>query len=283
MQSGYQLAKNRKRAMNIDSINSRVNLGQGYLEHQIFKQLDGYLEFYDSLSFSIMGWHSQGTLGITNLDTYAFSSIEGTIDSIKCVLENGRINDGFALLRKFYDSTLINIYVNLYLETNFTIDNLVVAQIQNWIDGKKEIPRIGVISKYISNSVKLEPINKLLQKDDRYKKIRDRCNDNTHYNFYRNFLLNDNQVYNPKRIKYLDVFSRDIEDIFIQHFAYVFYLNGHYMMSSDYVDSLDLGMSPDEGSQYWVAPFIKSVFYEIVNIRRPDIAQEILRNTNMEL
>jgi hypothetical protein len=272
-----------ERAMNISSINLDNNLGKEYLEHPLFEQLEKYLDFYDSMSFSIMGFLSQGTQGIINHDTYAYSSIMGTIDSIKCVLEKGRINDAYALLRKYFDSTLINIYVNLYLEANFNIDNLVVAQIQEWIDGKKEIPRYRVISKYIKDSNRLEPINKLLNSDDRYVKIRDRCNDNTHYNFYRNFLLNDNKIYNPNRIKYLNVFSKDIENIFIQHFAYIFYLNDHYMMSSDYVDSLDLGLTPEDGSQYWVAPFIKEIFYEIVNVKRPDIAREIADKSSMEL
>ncbi|HAT4339443.1 TPA: hypothetical protein I9094_001708 [Clostridium perfringens] len=27
-------------------------------------------------------------------------------------------------------------------------------------------------------------------------------------------------------------------------------------MSTDYVDSLEIGLNPQEGSQYWVAPFI---------------------------
>lgn len=123
----------------------------------------------------------------------------------------------------------------------------------------------------------------MLRKDDKYKKIRDRCNDNTHYNFYHNVLLNDNEIHNPNRIKYLDAVSFDMRALFIQHFAYIFYLNDHYFMSSNYVDCFDVGMPPEEGSQYWVAPFIQEIFSEIIEKYRPDIAKEIKDKTVMKL
>jgi hypothetical protein len=138
------------------------------------------------------------------------------------------------------------------------------------------------MSHYILSSSKLKEITNLLQKNN-YKKVRDRCNDHTHYNFYYNLLLNDNELYFPKRITALNTFSEDLEDIFIQHFAYIFYLNDHYMMSSEYVDSLDLGLMPEEESKYYVAPFIQDIFDKIIKNKRPDIANEIKKNTSMQL
>lgn len=258
-------------------------LGQEYLEHKVFKELKTYSDFYDSLSFSTMNWMSQGTKAILNLDTYTFSSIKGTINSINEILKKGRINDAYALIRKYYDSTLINIYSNLYLQDHFSIDNFIVEKIDNWRKGTDTIPEFRVISRYIKESLKLQPINELLKKDDRYKKIRDRCNNNTHYNFYHNVMLNDNEIFNPNRIKYLDAISFDMCALFIQHFAYIFYLNDHFFMSGDYVDSLELGITPEEDSQYWVAPFIQEIFDKIVRIKRPDIADEIKKNTDMNL
>jgi hypothetical protein len=81
----------------------------------------------------------------------------------------------------------------------------------------------------------------------------------------------------------LDTFSNDLEDVFIQHFAYIFYLNDHYMMSSDYLDSLDSGLKPEEGSQYFVAPFVQNIFDKVIKLKRPDIANEIKNKTGMQL
>ena len=55
------------------------------------------------------------------------------------------------------------------------------------------------------------------------------------------------------------------------------------MMSSDYVDSLDCGLTPEEGSQYWVAPFIQEIFDKVLIPSRPDIAETIKGKTAMKL
>ena len=269
--------------MNFEGINIEDRLGKEYLEHPVFDELDYYSDFYDSLSFSIMSFISMGTTAIVNINTYAYSSIKGTIESIKDILKKGRINDAYALLRKYYDSTIINIYTDLYLQDNHSVKNFIVSKIDNWVKGTETIPEYRVISQYIKDSPKLSKINNLLQRDDRYKKIRNRCNDHTHYNFYTNYLLNDNKIYNPNRVKYLNVFAKDIQAIFIQHLAYTFFLNDYYMASSDYMDSMEMGIQPEEDSQYWVASFVQEVFDKIIKIKRYDLADAIKRHTMMQL
>lgn len=129
----------------------------------------------------------------------------------------------------------------------------------------------------------LHPLNILLYNDNRYKKVRDRCNDHTHYNFFQNVLLNDKEIYLSNRIQVLDAFASDIRDVFILHPAYVFFLNDHYMTSSDYLDALECGMTPEYDSQYWVAPFVQEVFDDIIAKERPDIAATIRQQTCMHL
>ncbi len=67
------------------------------------------------------------------------------------------------------------------------------------------------------------------------------------------------------------------------HFSYLFYLNDHYMASSDYVDSLDCGLMPEEGSQYFVAPFVQKIFDSVIKKNRMDLAEEIKSKTSMKL
>ena len=59
-----------------------------YSDHKIFNELKACADFYGSLSFSIMSFVSQGTTAIT-FDTYIFTSIQGTIESISLLLKNG--------------------------------------------------------------------------------------------------------------------------------------------------------------------------------------------------
>jgi hypothetical protein len=92
-----------------------------YKDHRVFSELERYGEFYDRLSMSVMSFVTTGTNAFLNIDTYAYSSVQGTLESIKATLSNGRINDAFALLRKYHDSAVINVYTNLYLKDEFSL------------------------------------------------------------------------------------------------------------------------------------------------------------------
>lgn len=254
-----------------------------YTEHRVFSELEQYADFYCRLSMSVMSFVTMGTNAVLNIDTYAYSSIQGTIESIKATLSIGRINDAFALLRKYHDSAVINVYANVYLKDHFSIENFVVETINNWLKGKATLPEYRIMSQYLRKSENLQPITQLLFSDDRYKKIRERCNDHTHYNFYQHVMLNDSRIHNPHRVKWLDRLSTDLRDLFILHFAYVFCLHDHYMMSSDYIDSLDCQILPEEGSQYWVAPFVQEMFDQVFRPHRPDLYEAIKEATAMQL
>jgi len=254
-----------------------------YQQHLVFERLKKMASFYEHLSDSAFRFISSGTTTPFNLDTYVFTSISGTLESMHDILVKGRINDAFALLRKYYDSAMINTYCQLYLEDNCSLENYIVGKIDNWLKGTEQLPEFRVMSKYIRSSGKLKPINDLLYKDELYKKLRNRCNDHTHYNFYHNVLYNDNKIHLPARIKMLDIFSLDVLDVFILHFAYIFTLNDPYMSSTDYADALDCDMEPEPDSQYWVANYIQETFEKMIRPRHPDVAAAILSNTGMQL
>ncbi len=258
------------------------NLEKEYIDHIFFEQIKEFIDFYDLLSTSVMSFTNEGISSILNFDTHIFMSISGTLDSINQVLKNGRINDAYALLRKYYDSTIINIYTNLYLKNHFSLENLIVEHIEKWLTGKEKIPTYRIMSKYIEDSEKLRQVTDLFRKDSSFKEIRERCNDNMHYNYYHNLILNNNQMHLNNRVAILSRFQKDLITIFIQHFSYLFYLNEYYMRSSDYEDFSDMGMTPPDNSQYWVAPYVQNIFDKYIKVFRPDIAT-ILKNTEMEL
>jgi hypothetical protein len=257
-----------------------------YKNHIVFGVIDNSISFYKTLSFSIMGFATTGTRSVIDIDTYVYSSMEGTLESIKMVLEKGRVGDAFSLLRKFHDSVTLNIYTNLYLADNRNVtDKYIVEEVTAWLSNKKKLPHntYGKMSEYIENSPKLREMFELLYIEESYRETRTRCNDHTHYNFFDNVLINDNKVYAPKRISLLSNFKQDLENIFVLHLACIFTLSDHYMMSSDYVDCLDVGITPEPDSQYWVASYIQEVFSDIIQSKRPDVAALIKKNTAMHL
>ena len=255
-----------------------------YLEHEVFNQLTKYAEFYENLAMSVFPFIAQGTKSLLNLDTYQFSSIQGTLESIRIVLLNKRINDAYSLLRKYYDSIIINIYTSLYLNDHFSIENFIVKKIEDWRAGSEKLPRFTEMRKYIQESDKLSNINDLFFINNSiYHRLRDRLNNHVHYNYYRYVLLNNSDLYIPERTKILNAFSSDLYNLFVMHFSYLFYLNEHYMMASDYVDSLDMGLIPEENSQYFVAPFVQEIFDSEIKLRSPNLAKAIKKQTEMML
>jgi hypothetical protein len=257
--------------------------GKEYQSHPVFSDLDQYVAFYESLAHSVFQFATMGTTAICNVDSYVFSSMQGTLTSMRTILRDGKINDAYALLRKYYDCAIITIYSNLYLEEHFSIENFVVQQIDNWLKGRDQLPEYRVMSDYIRKSPKVSEITERLFADHRYKQLRNRCNDHTHYNFYHNVLLNDPDIHLPSREEALNDFACDLRDVLILHLAYLFSAKQHYMASSDYLDSLECGLTPEPESQYWVAPFVQDVFDEVVAKHRPDIAARIKEHTSMQL
>ena len=256
---------------------------EAYQSHSVFADLDRYAGFYRQLAMSVYLWIPSGTSAFMNIDTYTYSSMQGTLDSIRTVLLSGRINDAYALLRKYYDSAVINIYVISYLQDELSKGTFIVGRIQDWLTGKDKMPEYKAMVAYIRKSEKLKPITDLLMADALYRCVRDRCNDHTHYKFYRHIMLNNNEVEIRNRIELLDQFKNDVRDLFVLHLAYVFFLHDHYMMSSDYRDALDCGAQPVEGSQYWVAPFVQIIFDEVVTVQRPEITAVIKNCSAMQL
>ncbi|WP_342329044.1 hypothetical protein [Pedobacter sp. FW305-3-2-15-E-R2A2] len=259
-----------------------------YQEHPLFNDLATYSKFYDHLADLNMHWVTQGVKNILNIDTYVFNSIQGTLESIFDILKKGRINDAYTLLRKYYDSAIINLYSKLYLDDHFGFDNYIVEKINNWIEGKETIPGFEKMSKYIINSKKVAEITELIYNGGDFKKsslesIRQRCNEHTHYLYYHTLLLNNSEVYIEERIDLLNKFRADLREIFILHIGYLFFFSDNYMMSSDYIDSLDMGEKPERDSEYWVAPFVQDIFDGVLKKFRPDIVEAIKGNTQMQL
>lgn len=132
-------------------------------EHKIFTELTKYVEFYDSMESSI--W-SHITAGVDrfNINSDFLSSMKGTITSIKLSLEHGNINDAFSLLRKYQDISVMHIYSILYLENNFSIDNITVKKINDWVKEEKQSPNYNKMIKYIANSEKTKKLLMLLER-----------------------------------------------------------------------------------------------------------------------
>ena len=167
-----------------------------YLSHSVFAALERYAGFYEQLSTSIMGFLTPGTGHFININTYLYQSIGGTLNSVAMILGDGRINDAYALVRKYFDSVTLSLYVDVYLNDHRDEKAIAVAQINDWLRRTKALPKYDVMKDYVAAAKRLKPvIGMLLRPDTRYKGIRDRSNGHMHYNDFQSMLLNDRDVH----------------------------------------------------------------------------------------
>ena len=262
-----------------------TQLTEEYLNHPVFAVIEDFISFYESLGYQTMHWVTPGTSVITNLDTYTFDSIASSLDSIKWLLNRGRLSDSFALLRRIQDLMLTNIYVSKYLKVEYKPINekTILEHIQGWLNGNSKMPRIKIMDSYIKKDKCILELYEILNNQGHYKELRQRGNDNMHFNSYSRVLMNIDTLMVKGRVDELNVFQKDLIAIFIQNYCYLFLNNEYYMMASDYRDCLDMGDTPTEEMKYWVAPFIQEIFTKYVAQHRLDAANYLKDNIDMQL
>lgn len=269
-------------------------LGIDYYNHKLFHLLDKVYDFYTTLSDRASDF-SDGSLitGRFAFNGNIYSSIGGTIESIKILSYCGRLNDVFALLRKLEDAILIDIYKNILLKNDD--ENLVASDIpikeilddsniRTWTQATFLLMKNGDLNK-IKNKIKEvdNQLGNLLNIDN--IPFRQVCNDNVHYNSWSNFILNVYELHKVDRqgIKALDIIYEIICKIFAIHFSYTYIQHPEYYSTIDYISCLEEGCEPIEGSQYWVMSIVQDVFDMYIKCEYQEVADYLVSKDLMKL
>lgn len=239
-----------------------LQLSKAYREHSLFKELDEMMHFYECVSDRAFYFIPSGTKGFPNYETYYFMSIQGTLESIKVLLQKGRINDSLVLVRKMFDDILTEIYFAVILKEKYDITkSLYVEDVQKWLESSFRIPSLKKILKTIETSSYTKDLYPFFGWRTYLEHNRQFLDDSVHANKYSRVLYNCNTVYlKDKREKLLSSISVILNQLMMIQVAFIFHLNPAYLMASDYIDYLDCGGTPPEGSENWIAPFAQDAF-----------------------
>lgn len=274
--------------------------GDEYDNHKIFSYLKDIMAFYDTLSFNnyrpVEYTSILSKSKVLYAGTYIFSSLAGTIESIYVLLHNGRCNDAMALVRKYCDSIILDIYKTILEKQlrekvleNMSIESIKNNDVTNWIDAEgrlfdeKSMKTVyGKISEYYPELTRLF---KLKNSNALFHKLKEFCNDNMHNNYLYTMMANDAEMIKFRedlRLPMINSASKTIRFFFSIHFAFIYCGDALYMMSSDYIDYLDCGSQPPKGSERWVAPSVIKAF-DIVKKTVPDVADYLIGLDIMDL
>lgn len=258
-----------------------MNITESYKKHRIFNEIDFMMESYEFISTSSSSFFQDGVSATANIDSIIYSSLKNTLESIKTLLEIGKINDGFGLVRKYFEGVIIDVYKTVYIREKYDFFKTPYADmIEKWYKGEKSLPPYKNMISYLNRAKSLDNIRQYfdISENGYYNGIKDKCNDNLHYNKFVYMLLNNSDYYFKGRESYLSLILSCIANIFELHIACIFLLHPEYLTSTDYIDSLECGETPIEGSQNWVSPFGENLFNKLWK-NKPEIAKCIKDNT----
>lgn len=245
-------------------MNNQVK-NETYQNHQVFELIEHMRDYYEGLSETSFNFIPHGTPGFCNYSTYVYMSIRSTLDSIKTLLKEGHIADAFVLIRKLLDTVLSTIYLDVVREDKFDwIDNFIVKDVDEWLKAQHWIPRTEKILKILKESKSTKDLYPYFAWDTTRKRDRDFLDNHVHASSYRSILLNCEDIYLENREKQLTNAYNLLHRIMVLHLAFIFYMNGAYMMASDNMDYRDMNMSPPEGSESWLAPYAQKAFDEFL-------------------
>jgi len=245
--------------------------------------LDEISELYDSLSFSCIGFIPTGTNAIMHYSSFIFSSLKGTSKSISVILKDGHINDAIVLVRKMFDDVMTDVYLDVSRKEKYDIfTNPIVNDVQDWIKLKLRIPRLKKILSLLEKSPHTSDLYPLFGWETYLKNNRDYLDHSAHGNSLFSMLLNCSEMYLGNREKQLDNIYIVLKQILQIHLSFIFHLNPEFLMSSDYINWLDCGHKPPEGSENWIAPYAQEAFNKFIKPNHK-LAQFIKDNCYLEI
>lgn len=215
------------------------------------------------------------------------TSCELTAGSIISCCESGCMADAFSLLRKYRDDMFFYLYVAVYDTCNkLEHDSQIVAQmeknIDRWINNNLNDLHIGDILKAIGQSSQVKDAVQKYKLKSYFNTIGNRLNDYVHSNGALFYNRNVNAYQGDSLQKQMQVLLKDMRFITIAFLFLLTLCSPLSIMSTDYVDYLDCGLTPPEGSQYCVAPFVAEFFKINIDLIDESCMKYLKDNTHME-
>jgi len=213
------------------------------------------------------------------------SSVELTAGNIIECCECACIADANTLLRKYRDDLFFYLYIVVYdsnKKQDTPIDTTNMEEnISRWIQNGLDSFYIQDVLRAIGASPELmEPAsNYNLQKS--FNSIGKRLNNFVHRNGYVYYNRSIGSYEENEFCNYLKVLQDDLKYMTVTFLFLLILCSPLSIMSTDYIDYLECGETPPDGSQYWVAPFVGRFLSENSNLIDDNCYKYLLEITNM--
>lgn len=215
------------------------------------------------------------------------TAFELTAGSIISCCESGCIADAYSLTRKYRDDLFFYLYIVVYdscnkLDGKSQETDQMEANIERWINNNLDDLHIGTVLQAIGQSSRVRNAVQKYNLKSYFDTLNKRLNDYVHSNGLAFYNRNVNTYQGKTLQKQLQSLMTDMRSITITFLFLLTLCAPLSIMSTDYVDCLDYNITPPDGSQYWVAPFVTAFFKRNIDLIDGSCMKYLHDNTLME-
>lgn len=267
--------------------NNRAILNKSESIQNLFKQFESLESFIDNFSFLVFGRDNiickNYVFFLQRILCSSQATLGNIIECCKCFC----LADAYTLLRKYRDDLFFSLYLVNYdvnIKNGITKRmNKIETNIEQWCKNNLSNLNISEVLATIGSSDRIKDAVRQFDLQKSFDQIGTQLNNYTHgngYSFYNSNVVWVDAVDTEKQIK---------EIVSTAHYITVTFLfllvlcSPHYIMSTDYIDHLELGRTPPEDSQYWVAPFVVEFFKNNIGMIDENCYEYLKGNTCMDL
>lgn len=215
------------------------------------------------------------------------TSFELTVGSIISCCESGCMADAYSLLRKYRDDLFFYLYIVVYdsydkFEKKTQTVLKMEENIEKWIANNLNDLQIGAVLKDIGQYQRTKDAVQKYNLKSYFKTLGEKLNNYVHSNGVDFYNRNVNSFQEDALQRQLESLLKDMSFITTTFLFLLTLCSPLCIMSTDYVDYLDCNMTPPEGSQYWVAPFVTDFFKKNVDLIDENCMKYLQENTSMK-
>ena len=253
----------------------------------IIKNLKEIEEFWDDFSFLSVGRPFMICRKHLFSLQMVLESLEFTVGSIISCCEFGCLADANTLLRKYRDDIFFCLYIIAYDTYKFEVaasDKIAGMEniIEKWLNNSLGNLYIGDVLKTVASFPEMQSAIKKYNLKSFFDSISDRLNNYVHSNgiTYYNRSVDGYRIneFSKELKKLLD----DMRFITVSFLFLITLCSPITIMSTDYVDCLDLNIDPPYESEYWVASFVEKFFRDNLKLIDKNCIDYLRENTPMQ-
>ncbi|MEX2410280.1 MAG: hypothetical protein WD607_02725 [Candidatus Paceibacterota bacterium] len=226
------------------------------------KEVESVIEIYKSISDLILFTGKLYMVIVSGrsciLGTELIDSTVMTLKNIKSCLTNGSLSDAYTLLRKVRDESLLFLYFLIIVRNNHSKKVEINDQIQNlfdWYDSKISYIKNEEVFNYIRKYQNVDSVISKHDLDSEWEELRIKLNEYVHTKGVKNASSNYSQIYDYE--SGFEEIGEDIKYIAVSFIFILLMIDSTVIMSTDYIDYLEMNMIPPDGSQYEIAPVVQ--------------------------